>query len=111
MPNYIIRPEINNHKDGDYERLHEEMYKRGFYKVIQYTSDNLFRDLPTGLYRHTSELTLQQVYNECVASLNAIGKYNISFRRDFELFVAPHTGSMNDLKLTTDKTKLPPNSK
>jgi len=109
MPHFIIRPELNYAKTGDYDRLHEEMYKRKAYKVIN-INDNTWRDLPTGTYRIESEGSNEDVYKLAVAALNAMGKFNIGDRRDYELIVFKHVGSHSDLQLNKDKSKLPPNA-
>ena len=109
MAHFLIRPELNNAKEGDYDRLHDAMYMRKAYKVIK-LDDGTWRDLPTGTYDMENEGTNLDVYTVAVAALNSIGKVNSGNRRDFELIVCKRSGSHSDLRYNTDKSKLPPNA-
>jgi len=110
MAKFIIRPEINNHNEGDYDNLHLEMHKRNIFRVIKLNDDKWY-DLPTGTYRAVLAKTTEEVFELCVAALNAIGKFNTMNKRDYELYVGETTSCKCDLRLNTDKSKLPSGTK
>ncbi len=57
---YIVRIELHDHQDGDYDVLHAAMAARGFTRTI--VADNgLTYDLPTATYRTISLGTLGEI--------------------------------------------------
>ncbi len=108
MSAFYVRPELNGGQDNDWNLLHAEMYSRQFYRVI--LVDNIWYDLPTGLYFKLGNYERSTIYTQVVSALNAIGKTNTTTRRDYELIVIQNAGATFDLVRNTDKSKLPPNS-
>ena len=105
MARFAVRPEINNASSDDYTRLHEEMYKRNIYRVIQ-GADNVWYDLPTGTYRAFKELTLDQFYQLALdAILVIVNQYKPA--KNYELIVFEFNQSRWFLNVNTDKARLP----
>ncbi|UJD93765.1 hypothetical protein FS593_05390 [Lelliottia amnigena] len=53
MTNYTVRVELHDADSEDYENLHEEMRKQGFYKQINVDSGSY--ELPTAEYSKVSD--------------------------------------------------------
>lgn len=62
MAFFTIRLELNNHDDGDYELLHEEMEKERMFRVVK-GGDNIIYDMPPGTYNHVSSRTTLEIYD------------------------------------------------
>jgi len=111
MAKFVIRPEINYHKEGDYELLHAALKKRGMYRALRLT-DTITKkvdwyDLPTGTYIADLNLSVEQVKNLASDGLQEIGKTNTDRARDYELSVFLWTDALCDLKINTDTSKRP----
>jgi len=111
MAKFALRPELNYHKEGDYELLHEALKKRGFYRVIWLadtaTKKQAWYDLPTGTYFHESDSTFDQVSAKVISALTEIGKANTLYKRDFEVVIFRYDDVRSNLKLNTDVSKRP----
>lgn len=106
MSDYFIRPELNGGRDDDWNRLHDAMYIKQFYRVIKI--DDIWYDLPTGVYFKNSSELAENVYNQVVIVLNSIGKFNNDTHRDYELLVIGIAGGASDLDRNIDRSKRPP---
>lgn len=111
MPKFAIRPELNYHKDGDYELLHEALKLKKIYRVIWAqdidTKKSNWYDLPTGMYVCELDMSISEVETLVIEALRSMHKSNGLHRRDYELIVFKFDGSLSDLELNTDISKRP----
>jgi len=114
MAYFTIRLELNNHDNGDYELLHEEMEKEKMIRVVKDNTGKVY-DLPTGTYNNVSNQTTQQIYDAAVSAVaRVIAKKPLNDKRekkDYELIVTRDPeGRKWKLNANTDKSKLPKSS-
>jgi hypothetical protein len=105
MARFAIRPEINNASNDDYTKLHEEMYNRKIYRVLQ-GNDGIWYDLPTGTYNAILERTRGDFYKLAEAAVLAVVNGYIP-AKTFELIVYDYSAAEFKLTKNTDKSKLP----
>jgi hypothetical protein len=72
MAEFLTRVELHNEKDGDYDKLHEQMGKLGFNRVIKLGSMHFH--MPDATYFSSSDQTPEQVYKAAQAAVAAIGR-------------------------------------
>jgi len=111
MAKFVVRPEINGAVDGDYERLHQEIYARGFYRVILATPDGgrfgIWFDLPSGLYVGEFNLNHLQVERKAIAAITTVSN-SYTPQKGFELAIFDYAVARLHLKKNKIKEKLPP---
>jgi hypothetical protein len=74
MANYMARVELHSATWNDYEVLHVNMQRRGYYRIIQ-GSDGKWYQLPTGTYMVSqTNSTLQNALNLATAAATETGK-------------------------------------
>lgn len=74
MANYIARVELHSATWNDYETLHVNMQRRGYYRVIK-GSDGQWYQLPLGTYvTSNSNTSLQNALNQATAAANETGR-------------------------------------
>ncbi len=84
MANYVARVELHGALFQDYEKLHEEMKKRGYLKTIP-ANDGTHYDLPTGTYQiMNNAATLSQAFDAAKAAADATGKSSWIFVADWQ---------------------------
>ena len=113
MAFFTIRLELNNHDDGDYDLLHEEMEKGRMFRVVK-GGDNIIYDMPPGTYNHVSNRTTLEIYDLVTnAAKRVIDKSPVNKTRElknYELIVTRDAeGRRWKLNQNTDRRKLPQN--
>ena len=73
MARFISRVELHHAAYDDYEKLHTEMAKQGFLRVIQ-GSDGKTYQLPTGDYYGQGSVTLEVAYKAVCDAVDRTGK-------------------------------------
>lgn len=76
MADYFTRVELHSGKSADYEKLHEEMAKRGFYRAIKDGAGNTWQ-LPTAEYHKISAESVSAVRDEARSAANSTSLKNI----------------------------------
>lgn len=61
MIQFITRVELHHATEKDYEKLHDEMYKQKFFKIILDTTTHEWVRLPTAEYHSYSNLGIDEV--------------------------------------------------
>jgi len=112
MAYFTIRLELNNHDEGDYDLLHEEMEKEGMIRVIK-LNDTIY-DMPPATYNNVSDQTTQQIYDASTRAVKrVIAKKPLNRRnepKDYELIVTRDpNGRIFKLNVNSDRSKLPKN--
>ena len=75
MSLFTTRVELHNAKTSeDYDKLHIEMEKEGFFRTIQLQGENVVYHLPTAEYNLSSEKTTEQVLDLAKKAATRIGK-------------------------------------
>jgi len=113
MAFFTIRLELNNHDDGDYDLLHQEMENERMFRVVK-GGDNVIYDMPPGTYNHVSSRTTLQVYD---AATNAVKRViakspvnEMKEPKNYELLITRDAdGRRWKLNKNTDGRKLPRN--
>lgn len=110
MAKFAVRPEINGAVDGDYEKLHDAMYKSEFYRVILGRKGEgvlKWYDLPSGMYVGDKPITLNQAYIQAEAAVQTVANA-YKPNKGHELIIFEYSAASMNLKLNTDRKKLPP---
>jgi hypothetical protein len=76
MARYYIRMELHKLpnktvQESDYQILHEEMDKKGFYSTVTYEQGDVTYELPTGTYRQVNTDALDKSERDALAAGNA----------------------------------------
>ena len=113
MAFFTIRLELNNHDDGDYDLLHEEMEKERMFRVVK-GGDNIIYDMPPGTYNHVSNRATLEIYDLVTNAVKrVIAKSPVNKTREhksYELIVTRDAdGRRWQLNKNTDRRKLPKN--
>lgn len=113
MAFFTIRLELNNHDEGDYDLLHEEMEKAGMFRVVK-GGDNIIYDMPPGTYNHVSNRTTLELYDIVTGAVKRVIAKNpfnkTEERKDYEVIVTRDAdGRRWKLNKNTDKSRLPKN--
>ena len=113
MAFFTIRVELNNHDNGDYDLLHEEMEQEDMIRVVRSNGGNIL-DLPTGTYSNISAQTTEQVFGAATSAVKRVIDENPfnneGDEKDYQLIVTCDPNPRRfKLKANTDKSKLPKN--
>jgi len=113
MAFFTIRLELNNHDEGDYDFLHEEMEKERMFRVVK-GGDKIIYDMPPGTYNHVSNRTTLDLYDSVTNAVKrVIAKSPVNEtggHKNYELIITRDTDSRRwKLNKNTDKRKLPKN--
>lgn len=88
MEKFTARVELHNPEDGDYRKLHEEMKKEGFTRVILNSNDKndtkRYR-LPPGEYNYVGEATKYDILEKAKNAASAISS-------SFEVLITKSSG-------------------
>ncbi|MFM0318946.1 hypothetical protein PQR36_29020 [Paraburkholderia nemoris] len=69
MTRFITRIELHDANSDDYERLHEEMEKRKFYRTIK--AEGVLYQLPDATYRYDGDVTANEVHDKAREAVKA----------------------------------------
>lgn len=73
MTKFTVRVELHDAENSDYERLHEEMERRGFARKIIGNDQRIFQ-LPPGEYNLIGDFRPQEVRDLAWGALPCVGK-------------------------------------
>jgi hypothetical protein len=75
MALFTTRVELHNAKSSeDYEKLHAEMAKEGFWRTIQLQGESTVYQLPTAEYNYSGDVTTSQVLELAKKAATRTGK-------------------------------------
>jgi hypothetical protein len=72
MAEFLTRVELHDEKAGDYDKLHEQMGKRGFSRFVMLGPKTFH--MPDATYLSSGTQTPEQIYTEAQAAATAIGR-------------------------------------
>ncbi|PRH46370.1 DUF2622 domain-containing protein [Burkholderia multivorans] len=72
MAEFLTRVELHDEQSGDYDKLHDEMKKRGFSRYITLNDKNYH--MPDATYYSSTDKTPDQVYMDAQAAAKAVGR-------------------------------------
>lgn len=90
MATFLTRVELHAADSGDYDRLHEEMAKRGFRRTLL-GSDGKYYMLPTAEYESSGDYNVEAVRDSAQAAVQTTGRtgWVISVRYDLAAWFLP----------------------